>query len=76
MINTIYATNKYLFNIKIVKHNTCTFCEDVPETIVHLFWQCPITQIFIKEILSRELASATRSFTHRNTYNNTYQNIH
>ena len=52
IINRIYATNKYLFNIKIIKHNTCTFCEDAPETIVHLFWQCPITQIFIKEILS------------------------
>lgn len=53
IINRIFATNKYLYNINILQHDTCSFCEDSTETIVHLFWQCSFTQIFIKEILSR-----------------------
>ena len=52
IINRIYATNKYLFNINMRNNSICSFCESATETIVHLFWQCPITQIFIKEILS------------------------
>ena len=52
IVNRIYATNKYLFNIQVIKGNNCTFCESAIETIYHLFWQCPITQIFIKEVLS------------------------
>ena len=52
IINRIYATNKYLFNVKIIEHNTCTFCERAAETIFHLFWVCPKTKIFIKEVLS------------------------
>ena len=52
IINRIYATNKYLMNIQVIPQNSCSFCERATETIVHLFWQCPITQIFIKEILS------------------------
>ena len=53
IINRIYATNRYLYKIKTVEFETCTFCKETPETIVHLFWDCPVTNIFIKEILSR-----------------------
>ena len=52
IIHRIYATNRYLFKIRTIEHDTCTFCEEPNETIFHLFWQCPKTQIFIKEILS------------------------
>ena len=52
IINRIYATNKYLFNIKRIQNSNCSFCECAIETIFHLFWQCPVTQIFIKEVLS------------------------
>ena len=34
------------------ENGTCTFCKAAVETIVHLFWQCHISQIFIKEIPS------------------------
>ena len=51
-INRIHATNKYLTNIKIKDSSRCSFFTYSVETIFHLFWQCPITQIFIKEILS------------------------
>ena len=48
IIHRIYATNRYLFKIRTIEHDTCTFCEEPNETIFHLFWQCPKTQIFIK----------------------------
>ena len=53
ILNRIYGTNKYLCKIGSRENSLCCFCETVTETIVHLFWQCPIiTQIFIKEVLS------------------------
>ena len=52
IINRIYATNKFLFHIKILDKDTCTFCKVSIETIVHLFWECSRVQIFIKEVLS------------------------
>ena len=50
IINRIISTNKLLHIIKIADNDSCTFCKEVPETIVHLFWQCPVTQTFIKNI--------------------------
>ena len=52
IINRIYATNKYLKTIHIKQSSNCTFCDATTETIYHLFWHCPKTQMFIKEILS------------------------
>ena len=52
IIHRIYASNSLLYKIRIAENNLCTFCEQQRETIYHLFWQCPKTQIFIKEILS------------------------
>ena len=52
ILNRIYATNKFLYNINVADNSMCSFCKQTTETIYHLFWQCPKTQIFIKEILS------------------------
>lgn len=52
IINRIYATNKYLTTIQVRQSSMCTFCERTTETIIHMFWECSETQIFIKEILS------------------------
>ena len=52
IFHRIYATNEYLANIEIIRSSNCSFCANSVESISHLFWQCPITQIFIKEILS------------------------
>ena len=54
IINRILATNKLLHAIKIIDNSTCTFCSHETETIIHLFWQCPVTQTFLKNI-DREL---------------------
>ena len=52
IVSRIYATNKYLTVINIKQCDVCTFCNNATESICHLFWQCPSTQFFIKEILS------------------------
>ena len=52
IIHRIYGTNKYLFKINVAQSSECAFCNDSIEAIVHLFWSCPKTQIYIKEILS------------------------
>ena len=52
--NRIITTNKFLHIINISESNACTFCKHDVETIVHLFWQCPVTQNFLKHI-DREL---------------------
>ena len=28
----------------------CTFCKQENETIAHLFWKCPVTQTFVKQV--------------------------
>ena len=52
IVNRTYATNKYLLDINIKESSVCSFCKERVETIVHLFWYCSKTEIFIKEVLS------------------------
>ena len=33
----------------IVDSKLCSFCSEAEESIIHLFWDCPITQNFISE---------------------------
>ena len=54
VIDRIITTNKYLQDIGISDHSTCTFCTRETETITHLFWRCPVTQTFLQNI-DREL---------------------
>ena len=56
IISRIITTNKYLNTIKISPRDACTFCSQTTETISHLFWECPATQVFIQSI-DRELYS-------------------
>ena len=46
----IIATNKFLQAIRVSDDGNCTFCSREIETITHLFWQCPVTQLFIQNI--------------------------
>ena len=50
LANRILATNTYLKMINIRECDRCTFCNLEPETLAHLFWQCPKTKIFIAEM--------------------------
>ena len=56
ILHNILATNNFLYKIKILNFEKCTFCNNFPETIDHLFWKCEIVQIFhnkIKDILEK-----------------------
>ena len=41
ILYNILDTNDYLFKIKVSDTNLCRLCKEHPETIVHLFVQCP-----------------------------------
>ena len=36
----------HLHKIGYVQHDTCTFCKVNPETVYHLFYECPLTRFF------------------------------
>ena len=40
IFHRIIATNSYLFQIKYVESDVCTFCHYGKETFTHLFWDC------------------------------------
>ena len=46
--------NSFLHKIKLKNTNLCTFCKIHNETIEHLFFDCPVTQSFLK-LLSKQL---------------------
>ena len=43
------ATNCFLFKIGIVANDQCTFCKASSETLLHLFWDCPVVKSFWNE---------------------------
>jgi len=51
ILHRIIATNKFLCACKIIDSDRCTFCKHDQETIVHLFWQCPIIRQFWTDVM-------------------------
>ena len=45
------ATNDFLCKIGIKQVDSCSFCGETTETLVHLFWSCKHTQAFWKKLL-------------------------
>ena len=43
-------TNDFLTKIGLQDNDICTFCQDTSESSIHLFWSCPITSSFWKDI--------------------------
>ena len=50
LLHRILGVNEYTFLMGIVDSKLCSFCSEAEESIVHLFWDCPITQHFISEL--------------------------
>ena len=46
----ILATNNYLQKINVTENNLCDLCKTEPESIKHLFWNCPKTKQLISEV--------------------------
>ena len=53
LLHRIIPTNSFLHKIKFKNTNLCTFCKIHVETIEHLFFDCPVTQIFLKSLLKQ-----------------------
>ena len=60
LLHRIIPTNSFLHKIKLKNTNLCTFCKIHDETIEHLFFDCPVTQIFLKS-LSKQLKQYYKS---------------
>lgn len=50
LIRRIIARNRLLYVCGISEDPNCSFCGRNEETIYHLFWECPISQNFIRDI--------------------------
>ena len=48
----ILGTNYLLKKMNIVADDTCTFCNNAPETVKHLFWNCIVTRNFFNELFT------------------------
>jgi len=48
ILHNILATNNFLYKIKILNSEKCTFCNNFRETIDHLFWKCEIKDMLEK----------------------------
>ena len=61
------ATNSFLFKIKLSESNLCCFCQSAQETLLHLFWECPITEAFWNSVqqffVSVDLIPASQALT-------------
>ena len=44
------ATNSFLFKIKVSDTDLCCFCQKAQETLIHLFWDSPVTNAFWKTV--------------------------
>lgn len=50
LLHRILATKRRLFIWKINESEACTFCQQQPETDVHLFWECSVVKLFWEKI--------------------------
>ena len=49
LIHRILPTNKFLFRCKYKDSPLCSFCNTEEESIVHLFWECPVVSLLWKK---------------------------
>ena len=68
ILNRILATNSFLYKLKLKETNLCTFCNETKESIMHLFWECPVVRNFWIEIknLYRETCNIELSLSASN----------
>lgn len=48
--NTILVTNSFLLKIDTVDSDLCSYCNEVPETIIHIFFECEVTKQITKAV--------------------------
>ena len=50
ILNKILAVGSYLKKVRLVEDDACKYCKTEPETIRHLFFDCPRAKIFRDKI--------------------------
>ena len=50
IIHRYYPAKQYLLRFKLDLYVNCSLCGICPETMVYLFWQCPYTITFWKDL--------------------------
>lgn len=66
-VSRTVTTNRFLHLIGRSDNSLCTFCSTTTETLMHLFWACPIVQEFIHRLQTKvyELFNITVAFEKR-----------
>ncbi len=58
LLHRAHTTNKFAYKIGVWPTDKCTFCEQSPETLVHMFCDCMVSQLFwyrVKQWLQKNL---------------------
>ena len=50
ILHRILGTKSFLHKVGIADSPFCTFCDQMPETIMHLFGECPVVERLIVEV--------------------------
>ena len=50
ILHRILPTNKHLQIFGISQTDKCQHCLSVPESLIHIFWTCPVTQRFWRDL--------------------------
>ena len=54
------ATNDILYKIGIKQSDSCTFCGEATENLVHLFWSCKYSNAFWKDCYQRIMQNTSK----------------
>ena len=50
ILHRILSTNTFLYKINLTDTNKCSFCNNNPERLTHLFWHCNVINTFWNDI--------------------------
>ena len=69
LVHRHLATNNFLFKIKLEENGNCTFCQNAPETLIHLFWACQKSSKLWKSVMEwlQKMNIIQNNFTLLNT---------
>ena len=52
LMHRILGTNSLLLKMHLSETDLCSFCNEEKETLLHLFWECPMTNSFWADVFN------------------------